>query len=125
MDKAYDSMNAAIVVGTPTAGAFPVAIQLSGPSSKDLVVCGGIFAYLSKSADGSDIAVHATDTNGFAIDTDGLQVPVVANIASYLISESDGDIDLTITILTTKTAYLVVVLPNGKLVISSIMTYTA
>lgn len=122
---AYKPMDATITVGTPTAGAFPVLVQLIGANGKDLAHCGAIFAYLSKNSDGSTIAAHATDTNGFVILTDGLQVPVVASIASYLVSEDDGDIGLTITIITTKTAYLVIVLPNGRLVISTIMTYTA
>lgn len=125
MQKAYEALDAIITVGTPIAGAFPVAVQLKGASGQDLQCSGAVFAYLAKTVTGDEIAAHATDTNGFIIDADGLQIPVVADIASYLVSEDDGNIDLTITILTTKTAYLVIVLPNGKLVISTIMTYTA
>lgn len=87
-----------------------------------------VFFYLSKDSDGSTICVDATDTTSVTIGTDGL-FPEIAGYATavsgHLVSEADGDIDVTIVVLTTKTVYLVLVMPDGQLVISSIMTYTA
>lgn len=126
--RAYDPIDAVITVGTPTAGSFPVVIQLLGPNGKDMTVPGAVFFYLSKNSDGSTICTDATDTTSVTIGTDGV-FPEIAGYATavsgHLISEADGDIDLTVVVLTTKTVYLVVVLPNGRLIISAIMTYTA
>lgn len=105
-------------VGTEAANAINVAIQLKGPNG-DVSRSGGVFAYLSDNADGSTIAVSAP-SGGWAIGTDGLLIPVVANKAAYLISEADGDIDVTITEVTDKTFYLVIVLPDGSLNITTV-----
>jgi hypothetical protein len=125
---AYDVVDATITVGTPTAGSFPVAIQLKNAQGGDLDHCAGVFFYLSKNSDGSTICLDGTDTTSVTIGTDGL-FPEIAGYATavcgHVISESDGDIDMTIVVLTTKTVYLVLVMPNGQLVISAIMTYTA
>jgi len=125
---AYDVVDAVITVGTPTAGSFPVAIQLKNAQGGDLTHCAGVFFYLSKNSDGSTICLDGTDTTSVTIGTDGL-FPEIAGYATavcgHVISEDDGDIDMTIVVLTTKTVYLVLVMPNGQLVISSIMTYTA
>lgn len=125
---AFQPIDATITVGTPTAGSFPVVVQLLGPNGKDLTHSACIFAYLSKASDGSDICVDGTDTTSFAAGTDGLMVEAAGYataVSGHFVSESDGDIDMTIIVLTTKTAYLNVVLPSGKIVTSTIMTYTA
>ena len=125
---AYEAMGAVITVGTPTAGSFPVAIQLTNTQGGDINHPAGVFFYLSKDADGSTICLDGTDTTSVTIGTDGL-FPEIAGYATavcgHLISEADGDIDMTIVVLTTKIVYLVLVMPNGQLIISSIMTYTA
>ncbi len=125
---AYDAVDATISVGTPTLGSFPVAIQLKNPQGGPLVHCAGVFFYISKDADGSTIAADATDTTSVTIGTNGL-FPEIAGYATavsgHVISEANGLIDMTIVVLTTKTVYLVLVMPTGQLVISSIMTYTA
>ena len=122
---AYDPIEAVITVGGDTAGVFPVAIQLNGSNGKALTHVAAIHAYLSKSADGSDISAYGTDTSEFVIGTDGLFVEHITDIAGLLVSEADGDIDVEITVVTTKSAYLVLVMPDGRLVISDLMTYTA
>jgi hypothetical protein len=42
-----------------------------------------------------------------------------------MISEADGDVDINITDAGAFTAYLVVVLPNGTLAISAVITHAA
>ena len=84
-----------------------------------------MFAYISDDAAGDSIAATAPD-GGVAIGTDGLAVPVVANKAWQLVSESDGDIDLTLTHAAgADTFYLIVVLPSGQLVASDAITFAA
>jgi hypothetical protein len=69
--------------------------------------------------------VATAPSGGGAIGTDGLAIPVVAGKAWQLTSESDGDIDITFTETGAKTMYLVLVLPTGKLVISTAITFAA
>jgi hypothetical protein len=122
---AFDIVDATITVGDPTLGAFPVTIQLKNAQGGDLSNPRAVFAYLSKDADGSTICTDSTDTSEFVIGTDGLLVETVTDVAGWLVAESDGDIDVVITVITTKKAYLVLVMPDGQLVISDEMAYTA
>jgi hypothetical protein len=114
--------DAVITVGADTSDVFPVAIQLKGQSGCDMQYASAVFCYLSKNSDGSTICVDETDTTEIVAGTDGLWVETLADLAGWAISESDGDIDLAVTVKSGKSAYLVVVLPNGRLVISSVMT---
>lgn len=124
--QAYEALDAVITVGAESTGVFPVAVQLKGPSGKDLKHSAAIYGYLSKNADGSTICVDATDTDALGIVSagDGLYVECLADLAGYFISEDDGDIDIEVDVINTKTAYLVLVMPNGRLVISSAMLAT-
>lgn len=112
---------ATITVGTETSNAINVAIQLQS-GGEDLYESGVVHAYLSDNSDGSTLAASAPD-GGWAIGTDGLLIPVVANKAAILVSESDGDIDVTITESTAKTFYVVVILPSGRVVVSDAVTF--
>lgn len=123
--QAFEALDAAITVVDNEDGTFAVAIQLKGPSGSDLPYSAAVFAYLAKDAAGATLAVDGTDTTEFVIGTDGLFVELATDISGFLVSEADGDIDVVITVATTKSAYLVLVMPNGRLVISDLMTYTA
>lgn len=114
--------DATITVGAENTGAgtINVAIQLLDGGA-DLAVRGTIFAYLSADANGDAIATASSGT--VVIGTDGLAIPLVAKLAFMLTSESDGDIDITITEASTLTQYLVLVLPNGRRVISDAITF--
>ena len=126
--QAYMPTDATITVGTPTAGSFPVVVQLLGPNGEDMNVSACVFAYLSKDAAGATMCLDGTDTTSLAAGTDGVMVEeagYATAVSGHFVSEADGDIDITAIVLTTKTMYLNVVLPNGRLVTSAIMTYTA
>lgn len=110
-----------ITVGTEAANAINVAIQLKD-GVKDLGQRGSVFAYLSDDANGDSVAGTAPD-GGVAIGTDGLAIPLVAGKAFQLVSEADGDVDITITESGVDTWYLVVVLPDGRLVVSDAITF--
>jgi hypothetical protein len=120
-NRVYD---AEITVTDGGSGAFTVAIQLNGVNDEDLTVVGAVPFYVSTQDDGSDIATNSTDLSALAIGTDGLCIEWGANVSGLLVSESDGDIDLAITVASTKTVYLVLVMPDGTLVISDAMSYT-
>lgn len=116
-------LDASFTIGTETSNAINVAIQLKYDKSQADTARRGVFAYLSDDANGDSIVATAPD-GGWAIGTDGLLIPVVASKAAQLVSESDGDIDVTITHAAgAKTVYLILVMPNGRLVASSAITF--
>lgn len=104
-------------IGAEITNARNVKAQLSAGGAR-----AGVLAYLSDDANGDSIVATAP-SGGWAIGTDGLLIPLVTNKAAYLVSEADGDIDVTITEVGTKTVYLVIVLPDGSLVVSSAISF--
>ena len=115
-------LDAEITVGAEDANAIPVTIQLKDGLGDDLAVRGAVHAYLSDDANGDSIAATAP-SSGWAIGTDGLLIPLVANKAALLVSEEDGDIDLAITEAGAATWYLVLVMPDGRLIVSDAITF--
>ena len=114
--------DAVMVVGTEVPDTINVTIQLQDGDAVDLTTASGVLAYLSDDADGSSVTATAP-TGGVAIGVDGLAIPIVAGKYFQLVSEADGDIDLDIIDTGTPTFYLVVIMPNGDLVVSSAITF--
>jgi hypothetical protein len=116
-------LDASFTIGAEASNAINVAIQLKYDKSRADTVRRSVFAYLSDDANGDSIVATVPD-GGWAIGTDGLLIPVVTSKAAHLTSESDGDIDVTITHAAgAKTVYLILVMPNGRLVASSAITF--
>lgn len=109
------------VIGAEAGDVINVAIQLKDSAGTDLAVRGSIFAYLSDDANGDSVAGSAPDT--VAIGTDGVAIPLVAGKAFQLVSEADGDIDLNVTENGADTWYLILVMPDGRLVASGAITF--
>lgn len=132
MQKAYTALDAVITVGEEAGDAIIVAIQLKGASGSDLQARASILAYLSDDAYGDSVV--ATEPSGaVAIGTDGLLIPILTGVSAselsksifQLTSESDGDIDISITEAGAKTLYLVLVMPDGRLVVSDAIAFAA
>jgi len=132
MQKAYTALDAEFTIGDEAADAINVAIQLKGPSSTDLQARASVLAYLSDDAYGDSVV--ATEPSGaVAIGTDGLLIPILTGASAaelaksifQLTSESDGDIDIDITEAGAKTLYLVLVMPDGRLVVSDAIAFAA
>lgn len=117
-------MAAAFTVGTQASTTINVAIQLNDANGVALATRGSVLAYISDDANGDSIAATAPN-GGWAIGTDGLLIPIVANKAAVLVSESDGDIDINVVESGTDTFYIIVVLPNGKLAASGALSFSA
>jgi hypothetical protein len=114
---------AAFTIGAEASNVINVGIQLKN-GVKDLDYRGALYAYLSSDAEGDDVVGTAPTT--VAIGTDGVCIPLVTGKAFMLISESDGDIDLNITLSSgAATYYLILLLPNGKTVASGAITFAA
>lgn len=115
--------NASFVIGTEGSNAITVNIQLKD-GLKDVAQRVALTAYLSADANGDSMTSLATPT--FAAGTDGVVTTLVAGKMVYLVSEADGDIDLVITYTTgAGTVYLVLVMPDGSLKVSSAITFAA
>lgn len=109
-------------VGVEAANAINVAVQLidrmNGNEVGERI---GLAWYLSSDANGDAIAT--APTGGIAIGTAGLLLEWTNNVSGWVVSEADGDIDVTLTDTGTPTFYLVLVMPDGKLYVSSAITF--
>ena len=109
-------------IGSEAANARNVAIQLTDrKNGGDIAERVALMWYLASNATGDAIAT-APD-GGIAIGTDGLLIEHTNNVAGMVVSEVDGDIDVTITESTAKSFYLVLVAPDGKLYPSAAITF--
>jgi hypothetical protein len=122
--KTAAALLATFTIGTEAADAINVAVQLKSARAKATGQRVGLFCYLSDDANG-DSVVATAPSSGWAIGTDGLLHPVTANKAAVIVSESDGQFDVTITESGAKTCYLVIVMPDGSLAVSGAITFAA
>jgi hypothetical protein len=112
---------ATITVGAENTNARAITIQLTDANGADMAEVTAVHAYLFLNAQATAFAATGGST-GIAIGTDGALLALVAKKAWILTSESDGDIDLTWTDTGNEAAYLGLLLPNGKLVMSDALT---
>jgi hypothetical protein len=117
-------MLATITVGTENTDVINVSIQLKDADANDVTSRQSIRAYLSDDANG-DSLIASVHSGAVAIGTDGLAIELVTKKCWQLVSEADGDIDINITEAGTKTAYLVLVMPDGTLFVSGAITHAA
>jgi hypothetical protein len=101
-----------------------VAIQLTDLLGNDLESAAAIGAYLSDDADGSTLTATAPD-GGVAVGAAGLAIPLIADKRFDLVTDATGAIDLDIEEAAAGTWYLVLVMPNGSLVVSGAITFAA
>ena len=117
----YTGIAASFTVGTEASDAINVAVQLKDGGGVDLARRCGLAWFLSSDANGD--AISAAPSGGIAIGTDGLLLEWTNNVSGWVVSEADGDIDVTLTDAGTPTFYLVLVLPNGRLSVSGAITF--
>lgn len=117
-------LDATITVGTENTNAINVAVQLKSDKAQAAIATRRVLdVYISGVNTGADI-VGTAPNGGVAIGTTGaILASVVANKYFKVICNASGQFDLTLTDSGTPTFYLVVVMPNGRLVISSAITF--
>lgn len=115
---------ATIVVGDEVADVRAITIQLTDADGNDIAVRQAVQIAVLLDANG-DAFVTTGGSTGIAIGTDGALLAIVAKKLFLAISEADGDIDLTWTDTGTEAAFLAVILPNGKMVISAALANAA
>ena len=117
--------DAVITPGAAHTDTIAATIQLKDYLGADMAVSNSVIAYLSSDAAGLNKATAAPTTdldNG----TDGEVEILLASHVYLLTSEVDGDIDVTLGYTTgAHDFFLVVILPNGKRIVSTKFEFTA
>ena len=122
----YPELNigAVISVGAEAADVINVAIQLiDKDNGNEVAERIGLLFYLASNSTGD--AKASAPAGGIAIGTDGLLIELEANVSGFLITENDGDADINLTNAGAGTFYLVVIMPDGELYVSSAITFNA
>lgn len=114
---------ATFTIGAENTNVKNVAIQLTDGLGNNLAHAACVQIYLAADSAGQVIGSGVGTPAGLAIGTNGLYRQLTANISGFCTSEANGLIDLNITNTGTGSQYLVVVLPNGKLVVSGAITF--
>ena len=114
-------LTAIITVGAEVGNARAIAIQFKDGPGNDINYRLALLVLVLADANG-DAFVGTGGTTGIAIGTDGALIALVAKKVFLAISEADGDLDLTWTDTGTEAAYLGLMMPNGRLIISSALT---
>jgi hypothetical protein len=117
-------LDAAFTIGVEASNAINVAVQLkSDKSQAAITVRRQVRAYLSGVSTGATV-VGSAPSGGAAIGTNGAIIAsITANKVFDIVTDASGRFDLTLTETSTPTFYLVVVMPNGRLVISGAITF--
>lgn len=116
-------VDATITVGAEATNVRAITIQLKDSNGVDVAERTTVRADVMLDANGDAFAVTGGST-GIAIGTDGALLALVAKKSFLLVSEADGDIDLTWTDTGTEVAFLHLMLPSGRRVVSSALTNT-
>lgn len=116
--------NATITVGTEGTNAISVTVQLKDGNGDNLTAIAGFQWYLSGDSAGAGI-VGTAPNSGVAAGASGKIAEVLADKAGFMLTDATGAAILTLTDSGTPTFYLVVILPTGKAVISSAITFAA
>lgn len=111
-----------MTVGAEAANVINVACVAEWVAKEPVGRRVGLLWYLSTDANGDNLVATAP-TGGIAIGTNGVLVEAIADKAGFLISESNGKFDVSLTDTGTPTFYFVVVLPTGDLVVSGAITF--
>ena len=117
IDCAYDA-TITLVSSDPAV----ITIQLKDFEGNDLKVPASVMAWISSTATGIDPSAISGE---IALTGSGAGA-VLIHLTHYLyqlISEADGDIDVTITDSGTTAQYLTLLMPNGKLVVSEHLVF--
>jgi hypothetical protein len=124
-DTSLNVHSASYTIGAEGANAITVNIQLKDFLGKDLARRNAVMAYLSNDANGDTIEAASAGLS-VAAGTDGLVIELATDNHFMLVSESDGDIDVVVTETTgANSIYLILVMPDGHLVPSGVLTFAA
>ena len=116
-------LTASITVGAEVANQRAITIQFKDGAGHDINYRLTVTVVVLADANG-DAFVATGGSTGIAVGTDGALIALVAKKVFVAISEADGDLDLTWTDTGTEAAYLGLVMPDGRMIISTALTNT-
>lgn len=114
-------VTASITVASEVSDVRAITIQFKDADGNDITTRQQAFIGVFADANGDAFASTGGST-GIAVGTDGAVLALVAKKLFCVITEADGDLDLTWTDSGTEAAYLGIFLPNGKLLMSDALT---
>lgn len=115
-------VDAKFTIGTEAANVINVAIQLiDRENGNELGEAVAVQYYLATDSAGQAVA---SDPGDIVIGTDGTIITeFTTDVCGLVVSEADGDIDFDVTHTLDNDYYLVLIMPDGKLQISSILGF--
>jgi hypothetical protein len=117
--------DATITVAAEDTNVRQIAIQLKDANGKDVAEVCSVWAGVFLTADRLAFVVTGGSTGiELGAGGDGAILPVVAKKLFLLTSEANGDIDLKWTDTGTEAAFLGILLPSGRWVMSTALTNT-
>lgn len=123
-----DVGGATFTLDTENTNEITASVQLLDVEGRPMQKRASVYGYLSSDPNGDALEADSS-TLTVAAGTDGICIPfgagdAVGNTAFFLVSEADGDVDVSITQTSgADTFYLVLVMPNGDLVVSQAITF--
>lgn len=116
---------ASFTIGSETSEAITVNVQLEDAAGAAMATASAVKFYLADDDAGLTPSTDAP-SSGIAAGTDGAMIENVDNLSGWLISEADGDIDVALDTTASgedQSWYLVLVMPNGSLVVSDVIDF--
>lgn len=110
-------------VGTESGNNISVAAQLKDFEGNNLTVASSLVMYLASDAAGAIKSSNVTTET--SIGTDGTLAIIAAGQVYQVTSDVDGAVDIVIADNTSDTYFVVLVMPNGKLEVSTVATFTS
>jgi len=118
-----DAVDATITVGAENTNVRAITVQFKDAAGANMDALVRCELHVLLNSTGSDFVATGGST-GIAAGADGKILATVAKKIFKAISDTTGKITLTWTDTGTEAAYLGVLLPNGRMVISSALTNT-
>lgn len=99
-----------------------VTVQLVDANGQNVVGRHHVQGYISGDAEGDNLATAPTTV---AISEHGLMIEEISNSRFTLVTNAAGVVDFNITKAGAANYYIVLLMPTGKLVVSSILAFAA
>lgn len=124
LEGASMPLNVAYTIGTEAANAITVNVQVNDGAGAAMATASAFNMWLASDSAGLNPDATEPDTS-VAAGTDGAIVKLGTGVY-FVTTEADGDLDIVITHAGgADTWYMAILLPNGKLAVSSAITFAA
>ena len=117
-------LDVSFTIGAESGNTINVAVQIKQDRTGTAITSRRVLDVYFADANTGAAIIGTAPSGGAAIGTNGaILASIVANKMYRIVSNASGQFDLTITEAGAKTLYMVVVMPNGRLVVSGAITF--